>query len=104
MLKGVLSNKEREQIAVGVSVVAKCQPCLQYHLKEARKIGVSNTEIEEIIKLARQIRSVSEQKMDEFVGVALNSRDNTQAVTGEAEGCCPSAEEQKKEKVEADCC
>ena len=37
-MDSTLRSQIREQIAIGVSVVAKCQPCLQYHLKEAREI------------------------------------------------------------------
>lgn len=105
-MDSTLRSQIREQIAIGVSVVAKCQPCLQYHLKEARKFGVTDKEIEVVIKLARQIRSVSDQKMDEFVVESLGSENNTTVAAGEAQGCCASAGEPKKEKKEkeANCC
>lgn len=107
MSDSTLRNQTREQIAIGVSVVAKCQPCLQYHLKEARRFGVTDKEIEFVIKLARQIRSMSEQKMDEFVVESLGSENSTTAAAAEAQGCCPPAEESKKEKKEKEaggCC
>ncbi len=104
-MKNILDNQVREQIAIGVSVVAKCQPCLQYHLKEARRFGVTDKEIEFVIKLARQIRSVSEQKMDEFVGNALNNEgEETSVAAVEAQGCCPPAGEPEKEMKDSACC
>jgi AhpD family alkylhydroperoxidase len=99
MVKSPLSDKVREQIAIGVSVVAKCQPCFQYHLKEAKKSGVSDNEIEAVIKLARKIRSVADQKMDEFIGETLNGA--ASAATETDHLCCSSAEEPKKE---SGCC
>lgn len=108
MLKGTVIDQRRqimEQIAIGVSVVAKCQPCLQYHLKEARKLGISDTEIEATVKLARQIRSIADQKMDEFVGNALNNEgEETSVAAVEAQGCCPPAGEPENEKKDSACC
>jgi len=31
----MLDAKTRELVAIGASVVAKCQPCLSYHIEEA---------------------------------------------------------------------
>ncbi len=101
MGKNILCDKTREQVALGVSVVAKCQPCLQYHLRKARNVGVSDAEVEEIIKLARQIRSMADQKMDEFVNATLNNGGETAPSAVDVEGCCPSGE-QTLEKT--DCC
>ena len=58
--------KTKELIGVAASVVAKCQPCLEYHLAEARKAGASDSEIRTAVKIAQSVRKSGDQNMDRF--------------------------------------
>jgi len=40
-----ISAKEKELIAVGISVVTGCKPCTDYHVKAVREAGASDDEI-----------------------------------------------------------
>jgi AhpD family alkylhydroperoxidase len=40
-----LDNRITELIAVGASITANCQPCLQYHASEAQKSGADEEEL-----------------------------------------------------------
>ena len=51
---GALDAKAKELLSVALSIVTKCEPCLQIHLNKARQAGVSDEEIEEALWLAVQ--------------------------------------------------
>ncbi len=51
MSNGVLSEKTKELIAVGISVAIRCQPCIQNHVPAAVKTGNSDAEILEAISV-----------------------------------------------------
>ena len=61
-----LDNRIIELIAVGASVTANCQPCLQYHVDKARENGASDTEINQAIDVANKVRKGAAAKMDTF--------------------------------------
>ena len=48
-----LDIRTRELIAVGASVAANCQACLQYHFDKTRENGVEPQEIAEAIEVGR---------------------------------------------------
>jgi AhpD family alkylhydroperoxidase len=48
----VLDRKTKELIAIAASLTAKCQGCLEGHLKKALKHGASRDEISEAIAIA----------------------------------------------------
>lgn len=49
---GALSKKEKELIAVGISVVTNCDSCMQWHIGEAVKDGATEKEVLEAIEVA----------------------------------------------------
>lgn len=48
---GALSKKEKELIAVGVSVAINCESCMEWHIKQAIDEGASEGEIIEAIEV-----------------------------------------------------
>lgn len=84
-----LDNRMTELIAIGVSVGANCQPCLEYHVAKARKIGISEQEIQEAIRVGQTVRKGAAYKMDQYIITLRGSiSDNTQpAGNGCACGC-----------------
>jgi AhpD family alkylhydroperoxidase len=61
-----LDNRIKELIAVGASITANCQPCLQYHTSEAQKSGADEQEIMEAIDVGKMVRRGAAAKMDKF--------------------------------------
>jgi AhpD family alkylhydroperoxidase len=61
-----LENRIVELIAVGASITANCQPCLQYHVKTALENGADQQEIAEAIEIGRMVRKGASAKMDKF--------------------------------------
>jgi AhpD family alkylhydroperoxidase len=48
----VLDRKTKELIAIGASLTAKCQGCIEGHVKKALKFGATRDEISEAIAIA----------------------------------------------------
>ena len=44
---GALDAKTKQAIAIALSVLARCEPCVKSHLKKARAMGFSQEEIDE---------------------------------------------------------
>jgi AhpD family alkylhydroperoxidase len=49
---GAVSQKEKELIAVGISVVKNCESCMQWHIEYAAKHGASHQEVLEAVEVA----------------------------------------------------
>ena len=49
---GTLSKKQKELIAVGISVVTDCESCMQWHIEQAAAAGASFMEVFEAIEVA----------------------------------------------------
>lgn len=48
---GELSKKQKELIAIGISVVINCESCMEWHIKQALNDGASEGEIIEAIEV-----------------------------------------------------
>lgn len=83
----MLDQKTRELIAVAVSVVAKCQPCLDYHVEEARKAGASDSDMKNAISIARMVRSAGTDNMDKYADEKLGGTAPDQQAPS---ACCSS--------------
>jgi AhpD family alkylhydroperoxidase len=80
-----LDNRIGELIAVGASITANCQPCLQYHVKTALENGADEQEVADAVEIGRMVRKGASSKMDKFAA-SLNQA--VPSATGEAgEGC-----------------
>ncbi len=51
-----LSSAEGELVALGAALGSNCVPCIEHHVPEARKAGLSDRQIIEAIRLADAIR------------------------------------------------
>ena len=49
---GVLDSKTKELIALAIGITARCDGCLAFHAKAARKYGATREEIVETIGVA----------------------------------------------------
>jgi AhpD family alkylhydroperoxidase len=59
-----LTTKEKELIAVGVSLAAGCKPCTNYHFKKVRGAGASAEEIEQAMTDAIAARDTAKRIME----------------------------------------
>jgi 4-carboxymuconolactone decarboxylase len=61
--KNGLSYKERELAAIGAAIASNCVPCIEYHIPQARKAGLSDSQIREAVELADKVRRVPADKV-----------------------------------------
>jgi len=60
---GELTSLERELVALGAALGSNCVPCIEYHIPEARKAGLSDGKIREAIQLGDKVRQVPARKV-----------------------------------------
>lgn len=61
-----MEEKIKEMIAIGASVAAHCQPCLEWHVKKAKEVGLSLEEIKECVKIGEMVGRGAESAMKRF--------------------------------------
>ncbi len=49
---GKISRKNKELMALAISIVTKCEPCIEWHVQQAHIYGASDGEIYETIDVA----------------------------------------------------
>jgi len=52
---GALKKKQKELIAIGISVVINCESCMEWHIKQALDDGADETEIIEAIEVGMEM-------------------------------------------------
>ncbi|MCE5198005.1 MAG: selenide, water dikinase SelD [Armatimonadota bacterium] len=50
--EGAITSRNKELLAIALSVLSKCEPCVKIHINEAKSMGVSEDEISEAIWMA----------------------------------------------------
>jgi AhpD family alkylhydroperoxidase len=54
---------QRELVALGAAMGSNCVPCIEYHVPEARKAGLTDAQIKDAIRLADKVRQVPARKV-----------------------------------------
>ena len=80
-----ISAKEKELIAVGVSVATGCKPCTDYHLKAGRMAGAADDEIGQAVADALAVRRGATAIMERHARAHLGE-------TGPETGSSPTEE------------
>jgi 4-carboxymuconolactone decarboxylase len=60
---GELDRREREFVALGAALASNCLPCIEYHIREAGKAGLTREQILEAVELADTVRQVPAQQV-----------------------------------------
>ncbi len=61
-----ICDNTKELIAIGASITANCQPCLEYHVEKAKELGVDPEKIKDAIEVGKLVRKGASGKMDKF--------------------------------------
>jgi AhpD family alkylhydroperoxidase len=80
-----LDDRMKALIAVGASITANCQPCLQATTAVALESGADAQEIAEAIEVGKRVRRGAASKMDKF---ASSLDDAAPLLVGAIEGGC----------------
>lgn len=96
-----LTSTERELVAIGAALASNCVPCIEYHVPEARKAGLSDRQIDEAIRLADKVRQVPAKKvLATAAGMLTHAAAGTPAAESGA-GCARAASEARTDDA---CC
>jgi AhpD family alkylhydroperoxidase len=82
-----LDNRIKALIAVGSSVTANCQPCLQSAALMALESGANNQEIAEAIQVGKRVRAGAASRMDNFTLDLKDAARIPEIATIESCGC-----------------
>ena len=75
-------------VAVGASVAANCQPCLQTNIQKAHEGGIDGQEIADAIEVGKMVQRGAASKMDKFTTNLSPAAPPVATETGC--GCVPS--------------
>lgn len=82
-----MNEQIKELIAIGASVAAHCQPCLTFHLKTARELGVAEEDIKEAIEMGQMVEMGAKKAMMKHISSEIE-RGSHPEIKPDG-GCCP---------------
>ena len=85
----IFTEQVAELVAIGAAIAANCEPCFKYHYDQARKLGVSNTDMRRAVDLAQMVKDTPARAMldiaQRYLGPQLPRADV------KASPCCSTA-------------
>ena len=67
-----LNLREYELVALGAAIASNCVPCIEYHIPESRKAGLTDAQILEAIQVADKMKQVPARKVLDVAKNQLN--------------------------------
>lgn len=99
--EGLFTPAVAELIAIGAAIAANCEPCLKYHFREARQLGVSKADMARAVEMGAKVKESPHQAIlklaDRLTGTALGKP------AAEADECC-GAQEATDTPAAGKCC
>src|SRR4030065_2929562 len=74
----MMDEKVAVLVAIGASVTANCKPCLEFHAKKAREIGLKEEEIQEAIDIGLMVKKGSTDVMRGVIKKVMGRSDATE--------------------------
>jgi AhpD family alkylhydroperoxidase len=82
-----LDDRMLRLIAIGASITASCQPCLQINVAKALDAGADEQEVAEAIEVGKRVRKGAASKMDQFASSFNVSSASGVSASGNGCGC-----------------
>jgi AhpD family alkylhydroperoxidase len=80
-----------ELVAIAAAIGANCEPCFKHHYREARKLGVSRSDMAKAVEVADRVKRAPAQNMlalaDKLLGTCLSTQTPVDPNPG---SCCSS--------------
>jgi AhpD family alkylhydroperoxidase len=77
-----ITEQLRELIALGAAIGASCEPCLKFHVKKSRDLGLPDAAIREAIRIGETVKEASGKNIIDLAGKLLPAKEV------EASSCC----------------
>ena len=88
-----LSKRDRELVAIGAAIASNCIPCIEYHIPEARKAGLSDAQILVAVRLADKVRQVPARTVLQAASALLGQEAEPASPRGACESATASGED-----------
>ncbi len=62
-----MDEKTMELVGIAASIAGHYRPCFLYHFKQAKKLGVTMDDINEVVEFSRSISTAGDKGMYEFI-------------------------------------
>lgn len=82
-----MDTKMKELIAVGASIAAHCQSCLEYHVAKAGEAGACEEEIMEAVSVGKLLNKGATAEMNRFVSNLIERNHTVLNKTENGCGC-----------------
>jgi AhpD family alkylhydroperoxidase len=82
-----LDERTRKLIAVGASVACNCHPCLEYHLGQARSMGIEMALIEGAIDAGKAVKAGAASSMDRLASQLTGRKGSPMQAVCSGAGC-----------------
>ena len=82
-----LDERTMRLIAVGASITANCQPCLEVNVTRAMENGAEEEEIAQAIEVGKMVRKGAASKMDQFAQGLNHAAPASASATDSTCGC-----------------
>lgn len=79
-----LSQRDRELVAIGAAIASNCIPCIEHHVPEARKAGLTDEQIGVAVRVADSVRQVPARKV---LDTAMRLLGETSSAPAARDGC-----------------
>ena len=66
-----LDEKTRELVALGAALAGNCFPCLRYHYKKCRELGIAVDDMRDALEMAKTVRDVPIKNIYELANTLL---------------------------------
>jgi AhpD family alkylhydroperoxidase len=88
-----MDERTRELIAIGASITAHCQPCLEWHVDKARELGIDEDTIKAAIETGQMVEKGAMSAMRKYAGevTAQKTAGNTSCCSEDKQSnpsCC----------------
>lgn len=71
-----LDEKTKELVALGAAMAGNCFPCLRYHYKKCRELGIAVDDMREALEITKTVKEVPIKNIYELANVLLESGDD----------------------------
>jgi len=69
---GEIDRREREFVALGAALASNCIPCIEYHIREADRAGITPEQILAAMRVADTVRRVPARQVLEKARALLD--------------------------------
>ena len=72
-----LDEKTRELVALGAAMAGNCFPCLRYHYKKCRELGIAVDDLHDALEMVKTVKEVPIKKIYQLATLLLEGREES---------------------------